>query len=304
MAHAIGFVDNTGTEGLAHWQMLLLIKTTAEANGWTTLRYLNPTDGGNRELILKGVGLSGTEEIYIGFRAYHSATADYYNMTVAAFTGYVSANVFTSQPGYFERGVCAHNQRIDYWLAVNAQRIFFGLKVGSPSVYEIAYAGKFYPYATPEQYPYPMALFGTLPNATPATRYSDVSSTHGTGARGANIRDSDAALLAPGNGYLRDLLGNWVMFGCLPWMANTNNAATIRRDTGGYYQALKSVLYTGVANNPGTTGNVWGELDGIRYISGFNNVGENTATIGGNLNVMLGDVFRTGIGDFFLLEMN
>jgi len=292
MAHQIGFVDNTGSEGLAHWQMLLTIKTLAEANGWTTQRYLNPTDGSNRELILKGVGLSGTEEIYIGFRAYHSVSADYYNLTVAAFTGYVAANAFSAQPGYVEFGVCAHNQRIDYWLAVNAQRIFFCLKSGTP-VYEVAYTGKFFPYATPGQYPYPMACIGTLGAGTPATRYSDTSTSHSSGVKG---------LLA--QSVLRDVSGNWSQFRTLPWTADFNNSPTIRRDTGGYYSALKTVLMTGSANNPGGSGNVWGELDGIRYISGFNNLTENTLTIGGITHVVLQDVFRTGIGDYFLLEMN
>jgi hypothetical protein len=292
MAHAIGHVDDTGSEGLAHWQMLLAIKTLAEANGWTTQRYLNPTDGSNRELILKGEGLSGTEEIYIGFRAYHLTSADYYNLTVACFTGYVAGNSFDTQPGYIERGVCAHNQRIDYWLAVNAQRIFFGMKIGSPAVYEVAYAGKYFPYATPGQYPYPMACIGTLPSATPATRYSDTSSGHTCGVKGSS------------NGYLRDVIGTWQQFRCLPWTADYNNSPTVRRDTGGYYSALKSVLMTGSANNPGGSGNVWGELDGIRYVSGFNNVSENTTTIDTVTHVMFGDVFRTGIGDYFLLEMD
>lgn len=297
MAHEIGFVDNTGSEGVAHWQMLLKIKTLAEANGWVTQRYLNPTPYTDktviRELILKGSGLSGTEEIYIGFRAYQDQTSDYYNLTVAAFTGYVAGNVFTAQPGYIERGCCAHNQRIDYWLAINSQRVLLGMKIGAPSAYETVYVGKFFPYATPSQYPYPMALCGTLPSAMPATRYSDVSASHSTGVRG----NTSAS-------YLRDVLGNWVSFSCLPWSADFNNSPTVRRDTGGYYGALKAVLFSGASNNPGGTGNVWGELDGIRYLSGFNNVSENTASIGGVSNVLLGDVFRNGVGDYFLLEMN
>lgn len=260
---------------------------------WTQLRYLTPSGNTDkRELILQGQGLSGTDEIFIGFRCYQDSTSDYYNLTVAAFTGYVAANTFSAQPGYIERGICGHNQRIDYWLAVNAQRVVLGMKIGAPAVYEIGYVGKFYPYATPSQYPYPMAICGTLPSATPATRYSDTSATHTTGARGNS------------NGLLRDLMGNWVTFACLPWTADFNNSPAVRRDTGGYYSALKAVLFTGAANNPGGTGNVWGELDGIRYISGFNNVSENTATIGGNANVVLGDASRTGIGDYFLLEMN
>lgn len=300
MAYEIGYVDNTGSEGVAHWQMLLKIKTLAEANGWVTQRYLNPTPYTDktviRELILKGSGLSGTEEIYIGFRAYQDRTADYYNLTVAAFTGYVSANVFTAQPGYLERGVCAHNTRIDYWLLINGQRIAFGLKIGAPSVYEIGYVGKFFPYATPSQYPYPMAICGMLPSAMPATRYSDTSATHATGVRGNTAS----------NGYLRDLMGNWVTFANLPWTADFNGSAAIRRDTGGYYHALPAVLFNGSVstNQSGTdNGNVLGELDGIRYLSGFSNASENTCTIGGKSNVLFGDGWRTGIGDYFLLEM-
>lgn len=304
MAHAIGFVDNTGSEGLAHWQMLLKIKTFAEANGWTTLRYVNPTDGSNRELILQGAGLSGTEQIFIGFRTYHNVGADYYNLSCAAFTGYVAANAFTAQPGYVEFGVCGHNQRIDYWLAVNAQRIFFGLKVGTP-VYEVGYTGKFFPYATPGQYPYPMACIGTL-NGVPATRYSDTNTTHSSGVKGTTASNS---VPKSANGALRDVAGIWQQFCTLPWSTDYNNSATLRRPTGSYYSAMKTVLMSvptpyGNANQFQAAGNVWGELDGIRYITGFNNVTENTMTIDGVTHVVLQDVFRTGLGDYFLLEMN
>ncbi|HET7301262.1 MAG TPA: hypothetical protein VFJ01_11500 [Oleiagrimonas sp.] len=300
----LGFAINTGATAFAVNDTFTLDVTAGEidaAHRWTVERYLTPDgDADKRELVLKGQGLSGAEEIYIGFRCYQDPTQDYYNMTVAGFTGYVAANDFAAQPGYIERGVCSHNQRIDYWLAVNAQRILFGLKIGSPAVYEVAYVGKYYPYATPSQYPYPLAVCGTLPSATPATRYSDTSSTHGTGCRGyaSNSSRSDRT------GYLRDIMGNWITFRCLPWTADYNNSPDIRRDTGGYYQALKAVMMTGAANNPGGSGNVWGELDGVRYLSGFNNVSENTAMIDSKLNVMLGDVWRTGIGDYFLLEMD
>lgn len=294
MAHQIGFVDNTGSEGLAHWQMLLTIKTLAEANGWVTQRYTAPTDGSPRELILKGVGLSGAEEIYIGFRCYHSVSADYYNMAAAVFTGYVAANAWESQPGMHDQALCAHNQRIDYWLAVNAQRILLGMKVGTP-VYEIGYAGKFYPYATPGQYPYPVVVIGTLGSGMPATRYSDTGATHSSGAKGVYAPYYNA-----NNGALRDLGGNWQIFYSAPWAV----LATTRRDTGGYYQGQKCVLMTGAGGGTNTNANVWGELDGLRYVSGFNNLTENTMTIATSEHVVLQDVFRTGIGDYMLLEMN
>lgn len=284
MAYEIGYVDNTGTEGIAHWQMLLKIKTLAEANGWTSLRYLNPgpyTDSTvKRELILQGVGLGGTDQIFIGFRAYQNSTADYYNLSVAGFTGYVAGNTFTQQPGYRESGICAHNLRIDYWLSVNAQRIAMALKVGTP-VYELAYVGKFLPYGTPGQYPYPLAVIGTL-NGVPATRFSDTSASHTSGVKGGAIAQ----------GAIRDVMGNWQAFYNLPYQVS----AASRRDSGGTYRAMKCVLYN--ANN------LWGELDGVRYIPGFNNTVENTSSVNGVPQVVIQDVFRTGIGDYFLLELS
>ena len=65
MAYAIGTVTKGG--GLdTHYQLLAIIKTLLEANGWTTLRY--DTSTSDYELILKGVGLTTLEEIFIGFK--------------------------------------------------------------------------------------------------------------------------------------------------------------------------------------------------------------------------------------------
>ena len=111
MPHTIGFVDNSGGT-LAHYKMLQTIRDFASANGWTVLRY--DTAPANRELILKGVGYTGEEEIFVGFRTYQNAAADYYNLVAAAFTGYVASNTFDTQPGAMLSGVPAHNNRIDY----------------------------------------------------------------------------------------------------------------------------------------------------------------------------------------------
>lgn len=317
MAHEIGFVDNTGTEGIAHWQMLLKIKTFAEANGWTTLRYLNPTPYTDktviRELILQGVGLSGTEQIFIGFRAYQDQTSDYYNLTTSTFTGYVAGNAFTAQPGYTEFGLCAHNVRIDYWLLANAQRIAFVLKVGAPSVYEQGYAGKYFPFATPGQYPYPVVCSGTIGPGMPATRYSDTSYNHRSGLKGYLPYPAGPS----GVNYcamLRDIAGTWRVFRTHPFTDDQYRSPAARRDTGSYYCAIPITLMSGSIDGAGdpagsppydkTDLNVLGELDGIRYVSGFGRTSEDTETVGGIVHVLFGDCFRADIGDYFLVEMN
>lgn len=290
MAYEIGFTDNAGAEGLAHWEFLLKVKALAEANGWVTLRYDDVS--AVRELILQGEGLDGAQEIFVGLRAYHNVAADVYNISVAGFTGYVAANAFTAQPGYFESGIPAHNNRIDYWLAVNAQRIAFGLKVGTP-VYEHGYAGFFLPYATPSQYPYPLAVGGML-TATPETRFSDTA--HSMYLRGNR-----------GNFKMRAVDGTWKQVDCYPWTAEaltqggtsnwlTGTTASVR-DTGDTYPLLAAVLSD---NGP----NIYGELDGVRHISGFNNAVENTLTIDTVPWVVMQDVGRTGFPDYYALRLD
>jgi hypothetical protein len=278
MPHTIGFVENDGT--LAHYKMLQVIRDFAATNGWEVLRY--DTAPSNRELILKSIGYTEEEEIYVGFRTYQSAGADYYNLVAAGFTGYVSANTFDTQPGAMLSGVPCHNNRVDYWLTLNPQRIALAMKVGTP-VYEAAYVGKFLPYARPSQYPYPLICSGML-SGTPATRFSDT--THSVGFKGSRS-----------NFRMRFNDGNWRQPECWPWNnAHLAGATTQQRDTGSQYPLSPVVL--------SDSSGVYGELDGVRHISGFNNAVENTLEIGGQTWIVLQDVWRTGFNDYYALRMD
>lgn len=280
MPHAIGFVDNTGGT-LAHYKMLEKIRDVAVASGfWEVMRY--DTSKADRELILKGEGYTGAEEIYVGVRTYQNASADYYNLCVATFTGYVPSNTFDTQPGVRLSGVPAHNQRIDYWLTVNPQRIACCMKVGTP-VYEHFYIGKFFPYARPSQYPYPIVCGGML-NGAAATRYSDIS--HSMPYKGNRV-----------NLGMRFNTGVYLQPETHPWnntyLAGTTSAQTQLRDTKDSYPLLPVILND--ANG------IYGELDGVRYVSGFNNVVENTC---GPDWVVMQDVSRTGFVDYIALKLD
>lgn len=232
-----------------------------------------------RELILMGIGYTGDEEIFIGFRTYHSETSDYYNMTCTFFTGYVPSTDFSLQPGVAEVGFCAHNQRIDYWLLANGQRITAGLKIGTP-VYEHFYVGKFLPYGNPGQFPYPVVASGTLINAA-ATRYSDTARTMG-------IRGTTAAI------KMRFIDGTFKNPKATPWCQFGTGPSP--RDTVDVWPLTPIVL------NDGTQG-LYGELEGVAQVTGFNNVVENTIEEGANEWVVLQDTYRTGFHDYYALEL-
>jgi len=237
----------------------------------------------NRELILKGVGYTGEEEIFVGFRTYQDASADYYNLVAAAFTGYVPGNSFDTQPGAFLSGVPAHNNRIDYWISLNPQRIAIVMKVGTP-VYESCYVGKFLPYARPTQYPYPLAIGGML-IGTPATRFSETS--HSIPFKGSRS-----------NFRIRFNDGSWRQPDSWPWNSVfVAGSISQIREANGYF-SLQPIILSQAGFG------LYGELDGVRHISGFNNATENTLTIGGEDWLVFQDVSRNGFNDYFALRMD
>ena len=280
MGYAIGTVTKGGGND-CHYQILGIIKTLAEANGWTTLRY--DTVSANREWIGKSLGLSGNEEIYIGIRTYQSVAGDYYNLLLGAFAGYVAGNTFDTQPGAQLSGVPAHNNAITYYMTMNAQRIAFMLKVGTP-VYTHGYLGKFFPYARPAEFPNPLVCAGSF-NGAELLRFSDTNQVfpyHGN------------AISSYTNFYMRRPDGSWYQPAMWPFShgSSSNFSSCLAGATttncqvsaGGYYQVEPIILHDRTAT-VGITNNVWGELDGVYFVSGSNNAVENVVQSGGSSTI-------------------
>lgn len=266
MGYAIGTVTG-GLGNEAHYKVLAEIRTLLLANGWTELRYINT--GADRELIVRSAGLSGTEDIFIGFKTYQSVSADYYNITFATFTGYVAENIFSAQPGAKLCGTPCHNNSVTYFMHANAQGIRACFKVGTP-VYAHGFAGKFFPYARPGEYPAPLIVGGSF-NGEEPRRFSDdnyVMPYYGLYGYANNELGSRC------NCYIRRMDGVWVKKFHQPWRVGFRDL----RPAGTQYQLQPIVLYDFDGE-----GNVWGELDSAMQITGFNNGPENVLQIGGTL---------------------
>lgn len=261
---------------------------SAAGIAYELLRYTTvDAEASGHELIMKAPGLTGLEEIYWGIRTYHSVAGDYYNLLAGVFTGYVPGNSFDTQPGAALVGCPAHNNRIDYWLTLNGQRMALAMKVGTP-VYEHLYLGKMLPYARPSQFPYPVVAGGMLAGAE-ATRFSET--THDFYLRGNSAR-----------GQLRTPAG-WINMHCYPWgnafLTGTSASSTQlqARDTESEYPLLPVEIHDNSAN-------LYGQFDGIYHVSGFNNAVENTLTIGGDDYVVMQSVARTGHTDYYAMRLD
>jgi hypothetical protein len=296
MAYAIDTVVKGGSDD-AHLRLLGIIQALAESVGWTTLRF--DTSIAERELILRSTGTTGEEEITVGFKAYQNVAADYYNLLAATMVGYVPAAPFEAQPGIKTSGVPSHNQAVTYFLTANPRRIVGGFKVGSP-IYAHVYVGKALAYARPKEFPSPLVVAGHF-DGREARRYSDLHWFPYKGRKGS----SDSGY-NDGHLYLRDAAGAWKKVQIAPFGNGQASETTyaglageyVARNGSGYrclvpagtlYQPQPLELYEmsfGAYDNEAraytSSGNLYGVLDGVSFVSGFNNASENVLQLEGS----------------------
>lgn len=127
---------------------------------WSVLRWV---PGPPAELVLRGPGLAGTDQINVGILS--EAGADYGNWKLRGFVGWNPAQTFDGQynpSGTFYALLMA--SAMPYWIVANGRRIVMVAKTGT--YYEMMHLGLFLPYATPGQYPYPLLVGGTYNGST------------------------------------------------------------------------------------------------------------------------------------------
>lgn len=297
------------------------------------------------EVILKGVGNSGTEEIFVGIRSEYDAAAGWYNLFMNGYTGYdANEQSWFNQPGALNGPSARYplavpmvpcwNTTMPYWLVASGRSFRFAVKVSTS--YEGGYLGYILPYATPGQYPYPLAVGGSLVPQDAARsaewRYSYANWRHGVypgpGVDGHTAYEGRWATL-----YLRNPDGEWGYFGnransspgpetvygptqsySAPYAASggwrsvwphcmndqwTSGKRPYRECLGGGYMLQPCIL---MQRAPYTA--VFGELEGTFSISGYSNAAENTTTYGGKTHVVFQQAYRNTVHEFWALSLD
>jgi len=275
---------------------------------WQALRWT--TDAQNKELILKAPGLAGTEEIYCGIRTSESATSGYYLWDLGGFIGYNAANTFGGQPGAISGWLpkmSLWNTAIPYWFVANGRRAVVVAKIST--VYQAAHLGFILPYATPGQYPYPLLIGGSMTGQR-GRNYSLISPNHRhfTDPGEDNQNSANTACM------LRGPSGAWLPFqnryfnpyeyrydGRRPvWPGIYDRLSSLREAPDGTYVLTPIVL---VQYNSASDHDLFGEIEGCYHISGFSNASENLINIGGVDHLVVQNVHRTGVGDYWALKL-
>lgn len=262
---------------------------------------------------LRGPGLSTTEQIFVGLQAVNDVPGDIYGIQIAGAQGFSAGNGFESQVGISPTSfVAVWNSPMTYWIVGNGQRFVVVVKVST--TYHAMYCGKILPYGTPTQYPYPLFIGGESTtnlrwsNTTVGFRhFSDPGSPSNSTNSGCNFLFPDGAwqpFLNWTNSSGNDLLattGRTVW----PCAGSSNNGTEVdnrlremRDNIDGSYTLLPLILHCEAPSRQ-----VFGELDGCFWVSGFGNAAENVVTIGGVDHLVVQNIYRTNRWNYWALKL-
>lgn len=327
------------------WRILIDTTGTGQTTGSVFIRRLLCWDGAelvnssSAETYLKGPGLAGTDEIFIGFRTIQEPLKTWYLLQVHGFTGFLSNELSVwNQPGCIAVGagapfVALWDNAMPFWITGSGRRVVFVFKVST--VYEGGYAGFFLPYATAAQYPYPLAIGGSMAASQTSSTGYKYDLVHGAHSifcmPGSNVgqQGGTAAVttFTDGTLWVMQPTGVWESYANRPNIYGaTSGSETIARRTGhavyphgllyttsigtggsnvpmndnvgGGYLLMPHILY----NEKPTPQRFLGELDGTRQISGQNNGSENTGTFASKPYVIFQNTYRTAKTEYWALQ--
>lgn len=278
-----------------------------------------------RHLYLRGPGLTASDTIYVNIRQYYdTVTSQYYNWELRGAIGYDSGEPFDNQPGVSpitadaDRGsprMLLDNSSMSYWFFASGRRFIVVAKTGT--FYSTMYCGFYYPFGTPSEIPYPIFIGGTGCEETVELSdnnylvggfYDAPGGTTVPGKNGAYVRHMDGSWFAVANytdtnttvrsPETETCTWPYVYFDALETSGSGGRDIVSTENPDGSYTVLPIVLYS-----TKESGNVYGELEDVYYITGQGpNVSEDTLTIGGDTYLIIQTAYRTGNLDYVAIK--
>lgn len=317
MAVETGFAESH-TDLLTKLHTFVTATMLPAPDRWLSQR--NVVTSGQEEIIIRGVG-GGTDQIYVGIKAYSDAVTDNYGWILNGFTGFNNVLGFYEQPGSMTatdippsvpllKSVPADPNAIKYWFIASSRSIRVIARTGT--VYHQMYLGFGVPYGTPSQWPYPLIVGGsglTNSSGVPIKQNEVTSQVHAfwkpidgsNNSTGFNRQVGSLAIKEPGGSYRRPYLQQAGSLG-----SNCNGTwpyvEDVRGVYGGFLYMRTSLDDTCYNLNPiimieGSPANMWGEFEGIRHVTGYNLNSEDTISYSGDTWLCVQNVFRTGDSD-------
>ena len=301
----MAFASGTATDILDLYNKLrdfLVADATLVAAGqnWAQISGTTGPLSDTSEIVLRGPGTSGADEILVGIKTSISVSNDYYNLVFAGFTIWTPGTPYESQVGS-AHGYTLHgwNQPMQYWFVANGRRFIVVVRVGS--FYMSAYCGFILPYVLPTLWPYP--LYVAACSRQPTWRYSVSSANMSTffdpGETTAGLMFPDVTWKNVANRYISS---TQTVYGDPKSEVNTHpwrfDNTPIRENLDGSYNLEQGSI---ICATPYAA--QMGALQGVYRVSGFANSAENIITYGGVNHLVVPNVMRTSWDDFAAIAL-
>lgn len=279
-----------------------------------------------QDLMLKGIGAAGQDEIFVGIRTHGRAVSDVFQWSVEGFTGDPTTDPsihWRNGPGhvFLLQGtnpplVPLDDDPMDYWLDVSGRRILISMKV--TTVFEAAYLGFLEQTTFPSEYPYPLAIGGSLDPDVGFVNFSNLNGgghrsfpDPGTSGNGTSTLDESQLMVLRPDTLTWGFFQNRVSFAgsrvtssrrlaVWPW---TDPDIDDQIDSqGGEYSIMPAVAF--FSEDVEAFHAIYGTLEGVNWVSGFNNAAENTFVVDGDDYVVFQNTFRVDIEDFWAMRLD
>lgn len=260
------------------------------------------------EFAFRAPGVDGAQEIHVLGRTYTSAGSGYYNV---AFRGVrfwtdIDLDIGNIPTVSSEHSHLLANTAVQYWIVANGGR--FVLLTRISGVYELSYCGFGLPYETPSNHPFPIII--AAPSNSNSRLVSDTSSADyrnpcDPGTMGAQVMIPSGQWREVRNrsGSGPDGITGTDSYGkTYPYSSDdsgSNSTAGLMRDA---VDGSKPVLPIVIALPQ--DGHLWGEFDGIAWVSGFGNAAEALMQIGAVDWINFPNVYRSGYSHFAAIALD